>query len=91
MSFSFIEKFTNKSYCNILDGLDVIQGKVSDISVNEIVEPLAVKEQVINAACEASSMIVRIDNVIASNKSKTRTDPSSGSMGDNGMSGIPDM
>jgi len=46
------------SYYNILDGIDVIQGKVSDISINEIVETLAVKEQVINAACEASSMIV---------------------------------
>jgi chaperonin GroEL (HSP60 family) len=72
-------------------GIDVIQGKISDVSVKEIVEPLAVKEQVINAASEASSMILRIDNVIASSKSKTPTGPSPGSMGDDGMSGMSDM
>src|ERR671910_291653 len=71
-------------------GIDVIQGKISDVSVKEIFEPLAVKEQVINAATEASSMILRIDNVIASSKSKTPTGPSHGSMGD-GMNGMPDM
>jgi archaeal chaperonin len=71
-------------------GIDVIHGKISDVSVKEIVEPLAVKEQVINAACEASSMILRIDNVIASSKSKTPTGPSPSSMGD-GMSGMPNM
>jgi archaeal chaperonin len=72
-------------------GIDVIQGKISDVSVKEIVEPLAVKEQVINAASEASSMILRIDNIIASSKSKTPTSPSPGSMGDDGMSGMSDM
>ena len=72
-------------------GIDVIQGKISDVSVKEIIEPLAVKEQVINAASEASSMILRIDNVIASSKSKTPTGPSPGSMGDDGMSGMSDM
>jgi thermosome len=72
-------------------GIDVIQGKISDVSVKEIVEPLAVKEQVINAASEASSMILRIDNVIASSKSKTPTGPSPGSMGDDGISGMSDM
>ena len=71
-------------------GIDVIHGKISDVSVKEIFEPLAVKEQVINAATEASSMILRIDNVIASSKSKTPTGPSNGSMGD-GMNGMPEM
>ena len=71
-------------------GIDVIQGKISDVSVKEIFEPLAVKEQVINAATEASSMILRIDNVIASSKSKTPTRPSHGSMGD-GINGMPEM
>src|SRR5918996_4336712 len=73
-------------------GIDVIHGKISDVSVKEIFEPLAVKEQVINAATEASSMILRIDNVIASSKSKTPSGPSHG--GSNiggGMDGIPDM
>jgi archaeal chaperonin len=71
-------------------GIDVIHGKISDVSVKEIFEPLAVKEQVINAATEASSMILRIDNVIASSKSKTSTGPSHGSMGDS-MNGMPEM
>ena len=71
-------------------GIDVIHGKISDVSVKEIFEPLAVKEQVINAATEASSMILRIDNVIASSKSKTPSEPSHGSMGD-GMNGMPEM
>lgn len=31
-------------------GIDVIHGKISDVSVKEIFEPIAVKEQVINAA-----------------------------------------
>jgi chaperonin GroEL (HSP60 family) len=51
-------------------GVDVINAKISDVAVKEIFEPLAVKEQVINAATEASSMILRIDNVIAASKSK---------------------
>jgi archaeal chaperonin len=49
-------------------GIDILNAKISDISVKEIFEPLAVKEQVINAATEASSMILRIDNVIAASK-----------------------
>ena len=57
-------------------GIDVLNAKIADVSVKEIFEPLAVKEQVINAATEASSMILRIDNVIASNKSKTPSGPS---------------
>lgn len=64
-------------------GIDVLNAKIADVSVKEIFEPLAVKEQVINAATEASSMILRIDNVIASSKSKTPSGPShdGGNMG----------
>jgi archaeal chaperonin len=73
-------------------GIDVINGKVSDVYAKEIFEPLAVKEQVINAATEASSMILRIDNVIASSKSKTPAgSPYGGGMGA-GMNGdMPEM
>ena len=73
-------------------GIDVINGKVSDVYAKEIFEPLAVKEQVINAATEASSMILRIDNVIASSKSKTPAgSPYGGGMG-TGMNGdMPEM
>jgi chaperonin GroEL (HSP60 family) len=35
----------------------------------DIVEPLSVKEQVIKSATEVASLILRIDDVIASSKS----------------------
>ena len=35
----------------------------------DIVEPLSVKEQIIKSATEVASMILRIDDVIASSKS----------------------
>ena len=73
-------------------GIDVINGKISDVYVKEIFEPLAVKEQVINAATEASSMILRIDNVIASSKSKTPAGPPYGGGMGAGMNGdMPEM
>src|ERR671924_174677 len=51
-------------------GVDVLNGKVADMAAKDIYEPLKVKEQVINAATEASSMILRIDDVIAASKPK---------------------
>jgi chaperonin GroEL (HSP60 family) len=41
------------------------------MAAKDIYEPLAVKEQVINAATEVADMILRIDDVIAASKSKT--------------------
>ncbi|WP_337863044.1 thermosome subunit beta [Nitrososphaera sp.] len=52
-------------------GIDVVNGKVADLAAKDIYEPLAVKEQVINAATEAACMILRIDDVIAASKSKS--------------------
>ena len=73
-------------------GIDVVNGKVSDVLVKEIFEPLAVKEQIINAATEASSMILRIDNVIASSKSKTPAgSPYGGGMGAGINGDMPEM
>jgi thermosome len=66
-------------------GVDVINSQIADMSKKEIFEPLAVKEQVINAATEASSMILRIDNVIAASKSKSPSGPSPGYGGGGGM------
>jgi len=66
-------------------GIDVINTKISDIFVKEIFEPLAVKEQVINAATEASSMILRIDDVIAASKSKSPPSGPSSGYGNDGM------
>lgn len=50
-------------------GIDARSGKVVDMSKLDIVEPLSVKEQIIKSATEVASMILRIDDVIASSKS----------------------
>ena len=47
-------------------GIDVFSGKVSDMRKLNVLEPLRVKQQVIKSASEAASMILRIDDVIAS-------------------------
>jgi chaperonin GroEL (HSP60 family) len=70
--------------------VDVVNAKIADVSIKEIFEPLAVKEQVINAATEASSMILRIDNVIAASKSKPPSGPSPGYHGGMGAR-MPEM
>ena len=67
-------------------GVDVINGRVADMAAKDVYEPLKVKEQVINAATEASCMILRIDDVIAASKSKESGAPPGGGMG--GMGGM---
>lgn len=47
-------------------GLNVYTGKIEDMFENNVVEPLRIKTQAINAATEAAIMILRIDDVIAS-------------------------
>ncbi|NIM45978.1 MAG: thermosome subunit [Nitrososphaeria archaeon] len=49
-------------------GVDVFGGKVSNMMDKDVVEPLAVKEQIVKASTEATSMILRIDDVIAATK-----------------------
>ena len=56
------------------------------MTAKDIYEPLAVKEQVINAATEAACMILRIDDVIAA--SKPKTPPAGGGVGAGG-GGMP--
>ena len=46
-------------------GIDVLGGKVSDMLKNNVIEPLRVSMQEIQAASEAATMILRIDDVIA--------------------------
>ena len=65
-------------------GINVIEGKVADVSKQNIFEPLAVKEQVINSATEAASLILRIDNVIAASKPKSEGHAGRGGMGAGG-------
>src|SRR3989344_1388502 len=64
--------------------VDVINGKIDDISKLDVLEPLKVKEQVIKSATETANMILRIDNVVAVSKSASPPQgmPSGGGMGE---------
>ncbi len=53
---------------NTTIGLDVFEGKPADMLEKGIIEPLRIKTQAISSATEAASMILRIDDVIASAK-----------------------
>jgi thermosome len=64
-------------------GIDARSGKVTDMSKLDIVEPLVVKEQIVKSATEVASMILRIDDVIAS--SKSGGPPGGGGMPPGGM------
>jgi chaperonin GroEL (HSP60 family) len=66
-------------------GVDVIGGKVKDIIKLDVYEPLAVKELIIKSASESTSMILRIDDVIASAKAPPGPPPGAGGPG--GMPG----
>ena len=47
----------------------MLDAKVADLLLKNIIEPAKVKEQIIKSATEAANMILRIDDVIASSKS----------------------
>jgi chaperonin GroEL (HSP60 family) len=49
---------------------------------NNVVEPLRIKTQAINAATEAAIMILRIDDVIASSSAAGRAGPGAGPGGE---------
>jgi thermosome len=82
-------------------GIDVMKGKIANMKSSDIIEPLAVKLQIVSAAAEAACMILRIDDVIATQKSaggppgggEGGMPPGMGGMppGMGGMGGMPDM
>jgi len=67
-------------------GIEVRSGKVQDMTEAGVFEPLAVKKQIIKSATEAASMILKIDDVIASGKMKAPPMPPGGPPG--GMGGM---
>jgi thermosome len=67
-------------------GVNVRTTTVTDMHKQNVLEPLAVKEQIIKSATEAACMILRIDDVIAASKSKMPAGPPGGGMG--GMGGM---
>jgi len=80
-------------------GIDVMKNRIANMKSSDIIEPLAVKYQVVSAASEAACMILRIDDVVATAKSsgpppggEGGPPPGMGGMGmPPGMGGMPDM
>jgi thermosome len=70
-------------------GVDVMENRVSDMVKTKVLEPLRVKRQAIESATEVASMVLRIDDVIASKKMSPSEmqGPPGGGMG--GMGGMP--
>lgn len=62
-------------------GIEAHEGKVKDMNKANVFEPLAVKKQIIKSATEAASMILKIDDIIASSKMKQPPGPPQGPPG----------
>jgi len=71
-------------------GIEVNNGKVQDMGKAGVYEPLAVKKQIIKSGTEASTMILKIDDVIAAGKTKAPPMPPGGPGGPGG-GGYPGM
>jgi archaeal chaperonin len=67
-------------------GINVRATLVSDMFECNVLEPTIIKEQIIKSATETACMLLRIDDVIAANKSKMPPGPPGGGMG--GMGGM---
>ncbi len=52
-------------------GVDVLSGKIANMTKINVVDPLLVKTHVIRSAAEAAIMILRIDDIVAAAQTKT--------------------
>jgi len=68
-------------------GIEVLSGKVQEMTEAGVFEPLAVKKQIIKSATEAASMILKIDDVIAAGKMRAPPTPPGGPPGAAGYPG----
>ena len=62
-------------------GIEVMSGKVQDMSKMGVFEPLAVKKQIIKSSTEAASLILKIDDILAASKMKAPPMPPGGAPG----------
>ncbi len=76
-----IEVRTAHKKGNKTAGVDVFNGKVGDMIKNNVIEPLRVSIQEVQSSTEAATMILRIDDIIASK--------SGGGMPPGGPGGMP--
>jgi len=59
-------------------GVNVFNGKVEDMLKNDVIEPLRLGTHEIQTATEAATMILRIDDIIASKSTKPTSGPTPG-------------
>jgi thermosome len=59
-------------------GVNVFEGVVMNMEELDVYEPLVVKKQIVKSATEAATMILKIDDVIASGKMKAPPTPPGG-------------
>jgi thermosome len=91
--FDAIDKLVelkNRHETNKNTGLNAYTGEITDMYLLGVVEPLRVKIQAILSATDAASLILRIDDVLASTKKKPEGAPGMGGMppGMGGMGGM---
>jgi chaperonin GroEL (HSP60 family) len=72
-------------------GIEVLDGKVKNMEKAGVFEPLAVKKQIIKSATVASTMILKIDDIIAAGKARAPPMPPQGPPGMGGMGGMGEM
>lgn len=72
-------------------GIEVNTGKVQDMAEAGVFEPLAVKKQIIKSATEATTMLLKIDDVIAAGKTRAPPMPQGGPGGMPPGGGYPGM
>ncbi len=70
-------------------GINFEKNEVSDMTKLGVVDPLRVKKHALESAVEVSTMILRIDDVIASRKSSSGEAPGGMPPGMGGMGGMP--
>jgi chaperonin GroEL (HSP60 family) len=49
-------------------GVDVLNNRLHDMMSLNVIDPVAVKKQVIKSAVEAASLVLKIDDIIAASK-----------------------
>ena len=70
-------------------GIDGNNKKIADMSENNIWEPIAVKNQIIKTAIEASCLLLRIDDVVSGVKKSQPQGGQQGGMPPGGMEEPP--
>ncbi len=65
-------------------GVNALEGEVSDMAELDVYEPLQVKTQALKSATEASTLLLKIDDIIAATKMRI---PEGGPGGPGGMPG----